>query len=74
MSDAGRVWTGKQIFNIDGRQSEKGQRSSILHEIIEALNYHLELDLKHSVIAQLEAGLFQVLEDNPTLFRERSKK
>ena len=35
-----------------------------LHEIIEALNYHLQLDLKHPVITSLEAGLNQVFAAN----------
>jgi len=39
-------------------------RSTILHEIIEALNYHLELGLEHNVIMSLESGLYQVLTDN----------
>lgn len=40
------------------------QESTLLHEILEALNYHLELGLKHSQITALEAGLYQVLKDN----------
>lgn len=40
------------------------QDSSMLHEIIEALNSMLELGLEHKVIAQLEAGLYQVFKDN----------
>jgi len=41
--------------------------SVLLHEIIEALVYRLELDLKHERITQLEAGLIQVFRDNPAL-------
>lgn len=38
--------------------------STLIHEILEALNYHLELDLKHNQISSLETGLFQVLSSN----------
>lgn len=38
--------------------------STLLHEVLEALNYHLELGLKHSQISALEAGLYQVLRTN----------
>jgi len=38
--------------------------STILHEILEALNYHLGLDLEHKIITALEAGLYQVLTEN----------
>jgi hypothetical protein len=43
--------------------------SVLLHEIIEALDYRLELDLKHERITQLEAGLIQVIRDNPKLLQ-----
>lgn len=38
--------------------------STVLHEIVEALSYHLELRLEHNVIMSLEAGLYQVLSEN----------
>jgi hypothetical protein len=38
--------------------------STLLHEIIEALNYHLELKLEHRQIMGLEAGLYQALSEN----------
>lgn len=40
---------------------------ALLHEIVEALNYHLELKLEHRTINQLSEGLFQVLKDNGLL-------
>ena len=44
---------------------EKDQQESIfIHEIIEAINYHLELNLEHPQIMGLEVGLHQVLSDN----------
>lgn len=47
--------------------SEAHGKSVLLHEILEALDYRLELGLDHKVITQLEAGLFQVIRDNPEL-------
>lgn len=39
--------------------------STLLHEIIEAIDMHLELDIQqHRIISGLEAGLFQVLNAN----------
>ncbi len=37
---------------------------ALLHEIIEALNYHLELKLDHEVLTALSEALFAVLDDN----------
>ena len=73
MESAGRCETGLQLIHIDPKQSDSGQKSSILHEIIEALNYHLELELPHKTISQLEAGLHQVMQDNPDLFTKGVK-
>ena len=39
-------------------------RSTLFHEIIEALNYQLELKLEHHQIQSLEAGLFSILTKN----------
>jgi hypothetical protein len=49
------------------RQTIEHQKSVLLHEIIEALNYRLELALDHNKISQLESGLFSVFRDNPNL-------
>lgn len=38
--------------------------STILHEVIEAINYHANLKMEHNQIMALESGLFQVLVDN----------
>ena len=38
--------------------------STVLHEIIEALNYHLGLGLRHDAIMALESGLYQTLTTN----------
>jgi hypothetical protein len=39
-------------------------QSTMLHEIIEAINYHLQLHLEHGVIAALETSMYQVLVQN----------
>ena len=44
--------------------SESGKREVLTHEIIEALNYRLELNLEHHKICALGEALNQVLSDN----------
>ena len=61
------VLTRSLTIWIDGRQSLSRMESCLIHEIIEILNYDLELDLPHEKISQLEAGLYQVLKDNNLL-------
>jgi hypothetical protein len=38
--------------------------STLLHEIIEAVNYHNQLKLEHQQIMVLEVGLYEVLKVN----------
>lgn len=54
----------KGIIYCSANVSGNLQESTLLHEILEALNYHLELGLKHPQITALEAGLYQVLKEN----------
>lgn len=39
------------------------QESTVLHEVIEAINYHLKLGLTEQQIMSLETGLYQTLTD-----------
>lgn len=45
----------------------KQEKSTVVHEIIEAINAMLELNMEHSQISAMETGLFQVFEANPRL-------
>ncbi len=52
---------------IDLNQAESRIETCLLHEIIEMLNYELELKLEHRTMSELESGLYQVLKDNKLL-------
>ena len=60
----GRHLVREQILQVADDLHQQQMVTTVLHEIIEALNYHLGLDLDHSVIMALEAGLYQSLTDN----------
>ena len=62
----GRAHISKQLIRIAPNQHKQQKESTVLHEIIEALTYHLHLELpsdQHKVIMPLEAALYQVLVD-----------
>ena len=61
---SGRCHQLKQTIQIASNLTKEGAQSTLLHEILEALNYHLQLELGEGVIMSLESGLFQVLADN----------
>lgn len=60
----GKTDVKNQILPIASDLAPQQKTSTILHEVIEALNYHLDLKLKHDIIMRLESGLYQVLTDN----------
>ncbi len=64
MDASGCSNAGHQIIVIDPLMCKQEQQSTLLHEILEALNCHLELCLNHQTVSSLEAGLYQVLKDN----------
>ena len=60
----GRHHPKGQVIQIAEGLSPDQTISTVLHEIIEALNYCMELGLEHSAKMSLESGLYQVLTDN----------
>lgn len=55
--------TDNEIY-INSSMSQEQQETTLLHEILEALNFNYQLDLEHNKIQTLEATLYQVLKDN----------
>lgn len=47
---------------------ESRQAEIFLHEIIEQLNFFLQLNLKHDVLSALSEGLFSVIRNNKLNF------
>jgi len=64
----GNINLNTNIIRINHNKTQSQQETTLLHEIIEALNFNLELELKHNQITALEAGLYQVLKDNRLKF------
>lgn len=54
-------------IEIDSTFKESKQEEGLIHEIIEAINGHLEMELPHEKISQLGENLYQVLNDNNLL-------
>lgn len=53
-----------QVITIANELPLSGQHEVLIHEVIEALNYRLELGLEHHKIAVLGEALHQVIWDN----------
>ena len=65
----GTMVPGRARITLCSTNSPEMLASVLVHEIVEALNWRLELKLKHRQISALDAGLTQVLRDNPGLVK-----
>jgi hypothetical protein len=61
---AGTCCAGTLEIELDPDSPVTRYEEALLHEVFEALNYHLSLDLNHDKMSALSEGLFQVLADN----------
>ena len=61
---AGRSSPLHQTIVLARELSAQQRQSTLLHEVLEVLNYHLGLELRESKILALEAGLYYVLTQN----------
>lgn len=64
LESAGVCSVGQQTIMVDGSLCKQQLKSTVLHEMIEAVNRHLELELSHHQIVLLEAGLYNALTEN----------
>ena len=52
-----RIW-------IDNTWAESQQEETLLHEICEAINFILDLELDHKQLTSIAASFYQVFKDN----------
>ena len=74
-TDDGQVCCGlhkgaQELIEINPGYPLGTQESTLLHEIIEAINWAGEIGMEHRQISALEEGLYQVLKDNKLHFDE----
>jgi len=65
---------GKVVFecasiHLDDTLTNDMALATLLHEVIEVINEENELKLEHRAIQTLATQLFQVLKDNPDVFK-----
>lgn len=55
-------------INIDPSLPRTRREENLLHEIFEALKYHLALELPHDKLSAMSEGLYAVMKDNRPIF------
>jgi len=54
---------------LDDKLAPQKQGMSLVHEVVEAVNAKLDLDLSHPAISSLATGVYAFLRDNPEAVR-----
>ena len=61
----GRSCGNSLEIEIEETLPQQNKESTLIHEILEQINYRHELDLPHEKISILETALYQIMRDNP---------
>lgn len=57
-------------IELDGSVPKSRRDEAFLHEIIEALKFHLDLKIEHEDLSALSEGLYTIIRDNELNFNE----
>ena len=66
----GSCCLGVLEIKIDSYFAESKQSEVFLHEIFEAMKYHLNSDISHELLSQLSELLFSIIRNNGLDFRK----
>ena len=59
---------GQQLLiRIDNNMPKSRREEALLHEIMEAINYHLEIELEHNKLCAISEVLYGILKTNGML-------
>ena len=64
----------KQRIRVLDQQGFENERDTVLHEIVHALDYQLQLHLKEQQVHLLGTGLLHLLRENPKLVKYITEK
>lgn len=56
-------------ITLDPLMIKSQQEQTFIHEILEAINFEYPVNLEHTQIELLDAVLYQVIKDNPEIFK-----
>ena len=60
----GSHWGKETSIFLNKNQDQQAVESCFIHEILEAINYLQNINLKHHQIKLFETGLYQVIKNN----------
>jgi hypothetical protein len=69
MQDNAITYFNSHTIKINGTKPKSRQESAFIHELIEVINFHYGINMEHQNIEILEETLYQVIIDNPNIFK-----
>ena len=63
-SACAKLEANKLLIRIDATMPESRQEEALLHEVFEAMNYHLELALDHNKLCGMSEVLYGIIKEN----------
>jgi len=72
LGSLGACNNGTQDITIDAEAHAETQASVLLHEVLEAVNASMNLNLKHRTISALETALYGLLTTNEPWWEKQS--
>jgi hypothetical protein len=69
--DLGTCYPAKLKIWLEKNASHQLHEQTLLHEVIEAINKHNDLQLSHQTISTLGECLYQVLKDNGLMEKDK---
>jgi len=68
-NEYGNCISSELRISIDNNTPKSWQNETLIHEIAEAINAHLDLKLEHSTINRVGSIIHQITESNPELLK-----
>lgn len=65
----GECCCNTSVIRLDSDLGFHMEKKTLLHEIIEAINFEYEMKLEHTKISILETALYQIIIDNKELIK-----
>ena len=60
---------GQLKITINPKQAKQQEQDTVLHEVIHAVEYGMQLEMEEEQVHSLASGLYAVLRDNPKLVK-----
>ena len=69
----GRVLFGEEVIKLANRYPENQMKCTLIHELVHAVDDMQDIKLTEEQVIKLGTGLYQVIKDNPDMFKEVEK-